>query len=44
MWIGEQITAYGIGNGISLIIFAGIVARLPDGLENNLSIYPKRNN
>lgn len=33
MWIGEQITAYGIGNGISLIIFAGIVARLPDGLE-----------
>lgn len=34
MWIGEQITAYGIGNGISLIIFAGIVARLPDGLES----------
>jgi preprotein translocase, secY subunit len=33
MWIGEQITAYGIGNGISLIIFAGIVARLSDGLE-----------
>ena len=33
MWIGEQITAYGIGNGISLIICAGIVARLPDGLE-----------
>ena len=33
MWIGEQITANGIGNGISLIIFAGIVARLPDGLE-----------
>lgn len=33
MWMGEQITAYGIGNGISLIIFAGIVARLPDGLE-----------
>ncbi|MCF0158470.1 preprotein translocase subunit SecY [Veillonella caviae] len=33
MWIGEQITAYGIGNGISLIIFAGIVARLPDGLH-----------
>ena len=33
MWIREQITAYGIGNGISLIIFAGIVARLPDGLE-----------
>ena len=33
LWIGEQITAYGIGNGISLIIFAGIVARLPDGLQ-----------
>ena len=33
MWIGEQITAYGIGNGISLIIYAGIVARLPDGLQ-----------
>lgn len=30
MWIGEQINEYGIGNGISLIIFAGIVARLPD--------------
>ncbi len=29
MWIGEQITARGVGNGISLIIFAGIVARLP---------------
>ena len=33
MWIGEQITAKGIGNGISLIIFAGIVSRLPDGLQ-----------
>ena len=32
MWIGEQITEKGIGNGISLIIFAGIVSRLPDGL------------
>jgi len=30
MWMGEQITERGIGNGISLIIFAGIVARLPD--------------
>ena len=29
MWLGEQITARGIGNGISLIIFAGIVASLP---------------
>ncbi len=32
MWLGEQITARGIGNGISLIIFAGIVAELPLGL------------
>nr|WP_255711486.1 preprotein translocase subunit SecY [Pelosinus baikalensis] len=32
MWLGEQITEKGIGNGISLIIFAGIVSRLPDGL------------
>lgn len=32
MWLGEQITEKGIGNGISLIIFAGIVARLPAGL------------
>jgi preprotein translocase subunit SecY len=30
MWLGEQITARGVGNGISLIIFAGIVAELPD--------------
>lgn len=33
MWLGEQITEKGIGNGISLIIFAGIVSRLPDGLH-----------
>ncbi|PID39094.1 MAG: preprotein translocase subunit SecY [Proteobacteria bacterium] len=32
MWLGEQITERGIGNGISLIIFAGIVADMPDGL------------
>ncbi|MFA7542879.1 MAG: preprotein translocase subunit SecY [Candidatus Cloacimonadaceae bacterium] len=31
MWIGEQITEHGIGNGISLIIFAGIIARYPQG-------------
>ena len=31
MWLGDQITAGGIGNGISLIIFAGIVARFPTG-------------
>lgn len=33
MWLGEQITEKGIGNGISLIIFAGIVSRLPDGVN-----------
>jgi len=32
MWLGEQITERGIGNGISLIIFAGIVSRLPDAI------------
>jgi preprotein translocase subunit SecY len=32
MWLGEQITERGIGNGISLIIFAGIVAAMPDGI------------
>ena len=32
MWIGEQITEKGIGNGISLIIFAGVVSRLPEGI------------
>jgi len=31
MWLGEQITERGIGNGISLIIFAGIIARYPEG-------------
>lgn len=31
MWIGEQITEHGIGNGISLIIFAGIISRYPEG-------------
>ena len=33
MWLGDQITAGGIGNGISLIIFAGIVARFPNGVN-----------
>jgi len=32
MWIGEQITEKGIGNGISLLIFAGIVSRVPSGV------------
>ena len=33
MWLGEQINDRGIGNGISLIIFAGIVARIPSGIR-----------
>ncbi len=33
MWLGELISAYGIGNGISLLIFAGIVARLPADIQ-----------
>jgi preprotein translocase subunit SecY len=38
MWLGEQITARGIGNGISLIIFAGIVASLPNALAGTLEL------
>ncbi len=38
MWLGEQITERGIGNGISLIIFAGIVARLPVAVANTLRL------
>ena len=38
MWLGEQITARGVGNGVSLIIFAGIVARLPGGLGQLLTL------
>ena len=34
MWIGEQITQRGVGNGISLLIFAGIVARIPNALTS----------
>jgi preprotein translocase subunit SecY len=37
MWLGEQITARGVGNGVSLIIFSGIVARLPIAAVNLLS-------
>lgn len=40
MWLGEQIDEYGIGNGISLIIMAGIVARLPDA--TSLLIWDKQ--
>lgn len=38
MWLGEQITERGIGNGISLIIFAGIVARMPIAIYNSVRL------
>jgi preprotein translocase subunit SecY len=38
MWLGEQITERGIGNGISLIIFAGIVCRLPTAVANTFRL------
>lgn len=38
MWLGEQITARGVGNGISLIIFAGIVAELPRAIGSTLEL------
>jgi len=38
MWLGEQITERGIGNGISLIIFAGIAAGLPNAIGSTLSL------
>jgi preprotein translocase subunit SecY len=38
MWLGEQITARGVGNGTSLIIFAGIVANLPTAMANLLDL------
>ena len=39
MWLGEQITERGIGNGISLIIFAGIVARLPNAVVETYRLF-----
>jgi preprotein translocase subunit SecY len=39
MWLGEQITERGIGNGISLIIFGGIVANIPSALVNTYSLW-----
>jgi preprotein translocase subunit SecY len=38
MWLGEQITARGVGNGISLIIFTGIIAQLPAALASTLEL------
>ncbi len=39
MWLGEQITERGIGNGISLIIFSGIVARLPNAIASTYELF-----
>ncbi len=39
MWIGEIISEYGIGNGISLVIFAGIVAQLPNSIGSLIELY-----
>ncbi len=38
MWLGEQMTERGIGNGISLIIFAGIIARMPAAITNTIQM------
>src|SRR3954468_15237103 len=39
MWVGEQMSERGIGNGISLLIYAGIAARIPQGIGGTLSLY-----
>jgi len=39
MWLGEQMTERGIGNGISLLIFAGIAAGIPSGIGSTYSLY-----
>ncbi|MEE8493382.1 MAG: preprotein translocase subunit SecY, partial [Nitrospirales bacterium] len=39
MWLGEQITERGVGNGISLIIFSGIVAQLPSAIVQTFHLY-----
>lgn len=38
-WLGEQITEKGIGNGVSMIIFAGIISRLPEGIQQIYTDY-----
>ena len=38
MWLGEQITDFGIGNGISIIIFAGIIAQIPSELVQTIKL------
>jgi preprotein translocase subunit SecY len=43
MWLGELLTEYGIGNGISMLIFAGIVARFPVTFGQTLSVFQAEN-
>jgi preprotein translocase subunit SecY len=43
MWLGEQITERGLGNGISILIFAGIVAGLPAAIKNTLELQSSGN-
>lgn len=38
LWLGDKITQYGIGNGVSLLIFAGIVARMPSAFSSLISL------
>ena len=40
MWLGEQITEFGIGNGISMILFANIISGIPGGVGNLISLFP----
>ncbi len=42
MWLGEQISDRGIGNGISLVIYAGIVARLPQAAQQTISLFTEK--
>jgi preprotein translocase subunit SecY len=43
MWFGELISEYGIGNGISMLIFAGIVARYPVSIGQTMTVFESRN-
>ena len=40
MWLGEQITEFGIGNGISMILFANIISGIPNGITKLVSMFP----
>ena len=42
MWLGEQITEFGIGNGISMILFANIISGIPGGIGTLVSLFPAK--